>query len=72
MWVRQLQKNLDVESISLDHIDTTVARRVETDGPIMDSVPNWLEVDPKALEPEQLAVAGEGEVEEEEQEHEAK
>lgn len=56
--VRQLQKSLDVEAISLDNIDTTAAWRVETERLTMDSIPDWLDVDPK-----EIAIAGEGEPE---------
>lgn len=56
--VRQLQKSFDVEAISLDNIDTTAAWRVETELLTMDSIPDWLDVDPK-----EVAIAGEGEPE---------
>ena len=36
LWVRQLERTLDVEAISLDAIDTTVAWRVEAKRPIME------------------------------------
>lgn len=57
-----------MEAISLDHIDTTAALRVETERPIMDLVLDWLEVDLESLEPEEVTTVGEGEVEEEEEE----
>eukprot|EP00253_Pinus_taeda_P026084 PITA_26084 len=63
LWVRQLQKPTDVDAISLDNIDTTSSWRVETERPIMDSIPDWLGVDL-----EDVAVAGEGEPEVEEEE----
>eukprot|EP00253_Pinus_taeda_P032382 PITA_32382 len=63
LWVRQDQKPTDVEAISLDNIDTTSSWRVETERPIMDSIPDWLGVDL-----EDVAVAGEGESEVEEEE----
>eukprot|EP00253_Pinus_taeda_P002491 PITA_02491 len=65
LWVRQLQKPTDVEAISLDNIDTTAAWRVETERPILDTIPNWLGVDL-----EDVAVAEEGELEIEEEEAE--
>ena len=64
LWVRQLQKPIDVEAISLDNIDTTAAWRVETERPILDTIPDWLGVD---LEDVAVAEEGELEVEEEEQ-----
>ena len=44
-------------------LDTIAAWRVETERPIMDSVPDWL-----VVEREEVAVAREGEVEEEKEE----
>eukprot|EP00253_Pinus_taeda_P004357 PITA_04357 len=65
LWVRQLQKPTDVEAISLDNIDTTAARRVETERPILDTIPDWLGVD---LEDVAVAEEGEPKIEEEEAE----
>ena len=65
LWVRQLQKPTDVEAISLDNIDTTAAWRVETERPILDTIPDWLGVD---LEDVAVAEEGEPEIEEEEAE----
>jgi hypothetical protein len=56
LWVGQIQKTPDVDAISLDGIDTTVAWRVEIERPIMESVPKWLHEE---------AVTEEREVEEE-------
>jgi len=42
----------------LDNIDTTAAWRVDTERQTMDSIPNWLVVDPK-----EVVIAGEGEPE---------
>ena len=42
LWVRQLQKTLNVDAISLDRIDTTVAWRVESKAPIMEQDLDWL------------------------------
>jgi hypothetical protein len=57
--VRQIQKTPDVDAISLDGIDTTTAWRVETERPIMESIPDWLQEEAEG------AVAEEREVEEE-------
>ena len=65
LWVRQLQKPTDVAAISLDNIDTTAAWRVETERPILDTIPDWLGVD---LEDVAVAEEGEPEIEEEEAE----
>jgi hypothetical protein len=54
--VRQIHKTLDMDTISLDGIDTTVAWRVETERPIMESILDWLHKD---------GVVAEREVEEE-------
>eukprot|EP00253_Pinus_taeda_P034285 PITA_34285 len=45
LWVRQLERTLDMEAISLDGIDTTVAWRVEAERPLMESADDWLEQD---------------------------
>eukprot|EP00253_Pinus_taeda_P021831 PITA_21831 len=42
LWVRQLERTPDMESISLDGIDTTAAWRVEAERPLMESVDDWL------------------------------
>jgi len=69
LWVRQLQKTHDEESISLDNIDTTSTWRFETVRLTIESIPYWLGVDLEALETEEVVVErkGEPEVEEEEQ-----
>ena len=54
--MRQIQKIPDMDAISLDNIDTTAAWRVETETPAMESIPDWLDVDPEALAPEEEAV----------------
>jgi len=71
--MRQIQKTPDMDAISLDNIDTTAAWRVETERPVMESTPDWLDVDPEALVPEEEADAQQEEpvVEEEEQSQEA-
>lgn len=71
--MRQIQKTPDMDAISLDNIDTTAAWRVETERPVMESTPDWLDVDPEALVPEEEADAQQEEpvVEEEEQGQEA-
>eukprot|EP00253_Pinus_taeda_P024577 PITA_24577 len=42
LWVRQLERTLDMEAISLDGIDTTAAWRVEAERPLMESADDWL------------------------------
>jgi hypothetical protein len=55
LWVKKLDKEPDIEAISLDNIDTTSQWRVEIQEPEMEEAPEWLE---------------EGETEEEEEEEE--
>ena len=43
--VGQLQKTPDVDAISLDGIDTTIAWRVESKAPIMEQDLDWLHED---------------------------
>eukprot|EP00253_Pinus_taeda_P022532 PITA_22532 len=43
LWVRQLERTADMEAISLDGIDITVAWRVDAERPLMESVDDWLE-----------------------------
>jgi hypothetical protein len=43
LWVKQLDKEPDIEDISLDNIDTTSQWRVEIQGPEMEEAPEWLE-----------------------------
>ena len=43
LWVRQLERTLDMEAISLDVIDTTAEWRVEAERPVMESAPDWIE-----------------------------
>jgi hypothetical protein len=43
LWVKQLDKEPDIEAISLDNIDTTSQWRVEIQEPEMDKAPEWLE-----------------------------
>eukprot|EP00253_Pinus_taeda_P027187 PITA_27187 len=64
LWVRQLERTLDVDVISLDGIDTTAAWRVEAERPLMESADDWLVQDVMEGEEEQE------QVEEEEQEEE--
>lgn len=42
-WVRKLQKTCDVDAISLNGIDTTIAWRVETNRSVMELFLGWLE-----------------------------
>jgi hypothetical protein len=43
LWVKQLDKEPDIEAISLDDIDTTIQWRVEIQEPEMEEAPEWLE-----------------------------
>jgi hypothetical protein len=43
LWVKQLDKEPDIKSISLDNIDTTSQWRVEIQEPEMEEAPEWLE-----------------------------
>jgi hypothetical protein len=43
LLVRQIQKTPDVDAISLDGIDTSVAWRVESERPILESMPDWIQ-----------------------------
>eukprot|EP00253_Pinus_taeda_P034416 PITA_34416 len=42
LWVRQLERTPDVDVISFDRIDTTVAWRVEAERPLTESTNDWL------------------------------
>eukprot|EP00253_Pinus_taeda_P008482 PITA_08482 len=42
LWVRQLEKTPDVDTISLEGIDTITAWRVEVERPLMESADDWL------------------------------
>jgi hypothetical protein len=43
LLVRQIQKTPDVDAISLNGIDTSVEWRVESERPILESMPNWIQ-----------------------------
>jgi hypothetical protein len=43
LLVRQIQKTPDVDAISLDGIDTSVEWRVESERPILESMPDWIQ-----------------------------
>jgi hypothetical protein len=43
LWVKQLDKEPNIEAISLDNIDTTSQWRVEIQEPEMEEAPKWLE-----------------------------
>jgi hypothetical protein len=43
LLVRQIQKTPDVDAISLDGIDTSVDWRVESEKPILESMPDWIQ-----------------------------
>ena len=45
LWVKQIKEKPDAKAISLDGIDTTAAWRVESEEPIMEAAPDWLEDD---------------------------
>ena len=42
LWVKQIDKEPDIEAISLDNIDTTSQWRVEIQDPEMEESPEWL------------------------------
>jgi hypothetical protein len=54
--VRKIQKTLDVDIISFDGIDTTIAWRFESKRPILESIPDWIqeEVEGEVAEEEEL------------------
>ena len=43
LQVKQIEKVPNSDAISLDDIDTTSKWRVETEDPVMDEAPEWLE-----------------------------
>eukprot|EP00253_Pinus_taeda_P015356 PITA_15356 len=43
LWVKQLERIPDMEDVSLDGIDTTVAWSIEVERPLMESIDDWLE-----------------------------
>jgi hypothetical protein len=43
LWVKQLDKEPNIEPISLDNIDTTSQWRVKIQEPEMEEAPEWLE-----------------------------
>jgi hypothetical protein len=51
LWVKQLDKEPDIEAISLDNIETT-SQRVEIQEPEMEEAPEWLEEDADDLREE--------------------
>jgi hypothetical protein len=50
LWVKQIDKASDTDTISLDAIDTTSPWRVETESPVMEEALEWLEHDVDVLE----------------------
>jgi hypothetical protein len=40
--VRQIQKTPDVDAILLDGIDTSAEWKVESERPILESIPDWI------------------------------
>jgi hypothetical protein len=53
LWVKQIDKAPNTNAISLDVLDTTSPWRVETERPIMEEAPEWLEHDANELEEEE-------------------
>jgi hypothetical protein len=43
LWVKQLEKKIDVKAISLDEIDTIAAWRGEVEEPVIETALDWLE-----------------------------
>jgi hypothetical protein len=43
LLVRQIQKTPDVDAILLDGINTSVEWRVESERPILESMPDWIQ-----------------------------
>jgi hypothetical protein len=43
LLVRQIQKTPDVDAISLDGIDTSATWRVESERPILELMPDWIQ-----------------------------
>jgi hypothetical protein len=66
LWVKQLDKEPDIEAISLDNIDTSSQWRVEIQEPEMEEAPEWLEEHADDLM-EEGAIEKEEEEEEEEE-----
>jgi hypothetical protein len=61
LWVKQLDKEPDIEAISLDDIDTTSQWRVEIQELEMEEAPEWLEEHANDLREEATTEEGEGE-----------
>ena len=60
LLVRQMQKTPDVDAISLDGIDISAEWRVESERPILESMPDWIqqEVEGAVAEEEEEEVEG--------------
>jgi hypothetical protein len=43
LWLRKMERTSDVDVISLDNIDVLSKWRVESEVPIMEEAPAWLE-----------------------------
>jgi hypothetical protein len=74
LWVKQINKVLDTDTIVLDSIDTMSPWRVETEEPVMEEAPKWMEHDVDELEgegdevsePKDLPLTGETDLEQQE------
>jgi hypothetical protein len=62
LWVKQLDKEPDIEAITLDNIDTTSQWRVEIQEPEMEEAPKWLEEHADDLREEGATEEEEGDV----------
>jgi hypothetical protein len=61
LWLKQIDRTSDVDAISLDNIDVLSKCRVESEMPILEEAPAWLEEEPE----QQQALEQQGEEEEE-------
>jgi hypothetical protein len=58
--VRQIQKTPDVDAILLDGIDTSVEWRVESERPILESMPDWIQQEVGGAVAEEEEAGGRG------------
>jgi hypothetical protein len=47
LWLKQMDRTPDVDAISLDNIDVLSKWRVESEMPIMEEAPAWLDEEPE-------------------------
>jgi hypothetical protein len=47
LWLKQINRTLDVDAMSLDNIDVLSKWRVDSEMPIMEEAPTWLEEGPE-------------------------